>query len=45
MTTKELKEIINKIPDNKELIFEYSCFTFRNVSKIITRKKRNGRLY
>lgn len=39
MTAKELKEIINKIPDNKEIIFEYSCFPFKNVSKIITRKK------
>lgn len=39
MTAKELKEIINEIPDNKELIFEYSCFTFENVSEIITREK------
>ena len=39
MTAKELKEIINKIPDNKKLIFEYSAFTFENVSEIITSKK------
>lgn len=38
MTGKELKEIISQIPDDKVIIFEYSCFTFRNIGKILTKK-------
>lgn len=38
MTGKELKEIISQIPDNKIIIFEYSCFTFRNIGQILTKK-------
>ena len=48
MTGKELKEIISQIPDNKVIIFEYSCFTFRNIGKILTKKsdmRRNLNMY
>lgn len=38
MTGKELKEIISQIPDNKVIIFEYSCFTFRNIGQIFIKK-------
>lgn len=38
MTGKELKEIISQIPDNKVIIFEYSCFTFLNIGRILTKK-------
>lgn len=38
MTGKELKEIISQIPDNKIIIFEYSCFTFSKIGKIFTKK-------
>ena len=38
MTGKELKEIISQIPDNKVIIFEYSCFTFRHIGQIFTKK-------
>lgn len=38
MTGKELKEIISQIPDDKTIVFEYSCFTFRNIGKIFTKK-------
>lgn len=38
MTGKELKELISKIPDNKTIVFEYSCFTFRNIGMITTKK-------
>ena len=38
MTGKELKEIISQIPDNKTIIFEYSCFTFCNIGQIFTKK-------
>ena len=40
MKAKELKEFINQIPDNKEIIFEYSCFTFGDVCGIDTDKRR-----
>jgi hypothetical protein len=38
MTRKELKEIISQIPDNKTIVFEYSCFTFRDIGMITTKK-------
>lgn len=38
MTGKELKELISEIPDNKTIVFEYSCFTFRNIGMITTKK-------
>ena len=28
MKAKEFKELLNKIPDDSEILFEYSCFIF-----------------
>lgn len=28
MKAKEFKDLLNKIPDDSEILFEYSCFIF-----------------
>jgi hypothetical protein len=38
MTGKELKELISVIPDDKTIVFEYSCFTFSDIGMITTKK-------
>lgn len=35
MKAKEIKELLNKIPDNAEVLFEYSYFTFGDEINII----------
>ena len=34
MTAKELKEIVNNIPDGRKIIFTYSGFTFENIDNV-----------
>ena len=43
MTAKELKEIVNNIPDDKKIIFTYSGFTFENVYHVETNKRKMHR--
>lgn len=40
MTAKELKEIVNNIPDNKKIIFTYSGFTFENICDVELDKRK-----
>lgn len=35
MKAKEIKELLNKIPDNAEVLFEYSYFIFGDEINII----------
>lgn len=43
MKAKELKELINQIPDDKEMIFEYSCFTFEDCYGFTCNKREMAR--
>lgn len=43
MTGKELKEIVNNIPDDKKIIFTYSGFTFENIYDVEMDKRKMHR--
>lgn len=46
MTGKELKEIVNNIPDDKKIIFTYSGFTFENIYDVeMDKRKMHNRVY
>lgn len=39
MKAKVIKDLLNKIPDDSEVLFEYSCFIFGEQPKIINKSE------